>query len=78
MIPPTKILSATDFGAAVREKRKALGYTQSLVAAYSGCGVMFISNLERGKPTAEIEKAITVLNTLGLDLIVSDRERGRQ
>jgi transcriptional regulator with XRE-family HTH domain len=78
MIPPTKILSAADFGASIREKRKALGYTQSLVAAYSGCGVMFISNLERGKPTAEIEKAITVLNTLGLDLIVSDRERGRQ
>jgi hypothetical protein len=39
---------------------------------------MFISNLERGKPTAEIEKAITVLNTLGLDLTVSDRERSRQ
>jgi transcriptional regulator with XRE-family HTH domain len=76
MISPAKILSAADFGAIVREKRKALGYTQSLVAAYSGCGVMFISNLERGKPTAEIEKAITVLNTLGLDLIVKDRERG--
>jgi transcriptional regulator with XRE-family HTH domain len=78
MVPPTKILSAADFGAAVREKRKALGYTQSLVAAYSGCGVMFISNLERGKPTAEIEKAITVLNTLGLDLTVTDREREQQ
>jgi transcriptional regulator with XRE-family HTH domain len=75
MILPTKIVSAADFGTAVREKRKALGYTQSLVASYSGCGVMFISNLERGKPTAEIEKAITVLNTLGLDLTVSDRER---
>jgi y4mF family transcriptional regulator len=76
MIPPAKIVSAADFGAAVREKRKSLGYTQSQVAAYSGCGIMFISNLERGKPTAEIEKAITVLNTLGLDLIVSDRTRG--
>ncbi|MDR1015269.1 MAG: hypothetical protein LBL86_09890 [Coriobacteriales bacterium] len=38
----------------------------------------FDGHLERGKPTAEIEKAITVLNTLGLDLIVSDRERGAQ
>lgn len=69
-----KINSASDFGSAIRSKRKARGLTQTQLAGYSGCSLMFLSDLERGKPTAELGKAITVLNTLGIDLLAIDRE----
>lgn len=35
--------------------------------------VTFISDVERGKPTAEIEKTIRLINILGLDLLVEKR-----
>jgi len=69
-----KINNASDFGSAIRSKRKARGLTQTQLAAYAGCSLMFLSDLERGKPTAELGKAITVLNTLGIDLLATDRE----
>lgn len=69
-----KINNTQDFGNAIRAKRKKLGLTQSELAEYSGSSIMFLSDLERGKPTAEIGKAIMVMNTLGIDLIVNDRE----
>ena len=36
--------------------------------------VTFISDLERGKPTAEIEKTIRLINILGMDLLVEKRK----
>ncbi len=63
-----KINNATQFGRAIRQARKQRGYTQQEVADFSGCSLMFVSNLERGKPTCELEKAIRVANTAGLDL----------
>ena len=39
----------------------------------TGFPVTFISDLERGKPTAEIEKTIQLINVLGLDLLVERR-----
>ena len=64
-----KINNATDLGKAIRQARKLHGYTQQEVADFSGCSLMFVSNLERGKPTSELEKAIRVASTVGLDLI---------
>ena len=68
-----KINSATDLGNSIRKARKIHGYTQQEVADFSGCSLMFVSNLERGKPTSELEKAICVANTVGLDLITNLR-----
>ncbi len=39
----------------------------------TGFSVSFISDLERGKPTAELGKAIFLANLLGLDIMVSSR-----
>lgn len=72
----TKINDAAQFGKMIRAKRKRLGYTQSELAGYCNCSLMFLSDLERGKPTAELGKAINVMNTLGIDLIASDRTEG--
>lgn len=68
-----KIVDATSFGEAVRARRKTLGYTQAYLAAHTGFSVSFLSDLENGKPTAELGKAIFIANMLGLDLCLEAR-----
>ncbi|MFM7854780.1 MAG: helix-turn-helix domain-containing protein [Flammeovirgaceae bacterium] len=55
-------------GEAVRKTRKLLNVTLKDLALTSGTGLRFIIDLEKGKPTAQIGKIITVLNTLGIQL----------
>lgn len=69
-----KINSTADLGNAIRKRRKELGYTQAFLAGHTGFSVSFISDLERGKKTAEIGKAITLINLLGMDLQIEKRE----
>lgn len=71
-----RVYDATTFGAALRKRRKELGYTQAQVAAFSGCSAAFLSALENGKETAELGRALRVLNVLGLDLNAARREGG--
>jgi len=52
----------------IRDTRKKLGVTQKDLALTSGTGMRFIIDLERGKETCEIGKALAVLNTLGIKL----------
>ncbi len=62
-----RIYDAADFGAAIRQRRKSLHYTQVYVAEAAGLSVSFISDVERGKPTAELGKVLSLANLLGLD-----------
>lgn len=55
-----------DVGKLVRQTRKTLGVTQKDLALTSGTGLRFVIELEKGKPTCEIGKALTVIQTLGL------------
>lgn len=55
-------------GEFIKKARKQLKVTQQDLALTSGTGLRFISDLERGKPTCQIGKVLTVLNTLGIDL----------
>ena len=68
-----KITNSLSFGHAIRQRRKELGYTQSDLSDFTGLSISFLSDLERGKKTAELEKAILVANTLGLDLLLKSR-----
>lgn len=68
-----KIIDSKSLGQAIRERRKELNYTQAYLSEFTGLSVTFISDLERGKPTAEIEKTIRLVNTLGMDLFVERR-----
>lgn len=68
-----KISNVEDFGKIIRNKRKSLGYTQRDVASVSGLSMSFISDLERGKKTIELSKAMFLANLLGLDVLLSDR-----
>ncbi|CDZ33117.1 Transcriptional regulator, XRE family [Neorhizobium galegae bv. officinalis] len=60
--------SARDFGAAVRKKRKGLGWTQKELASRSGTGERFIVELESGKPSCQLEKALIVTRTVGIEI----------
>lgn len=68
------ITDARSFGEAVRKRRKGLGYTQAFLSEFSGMSVTFISDLENGKRTIELEKAIRLANLLGLDINLSERD----
>ena len=67
------IRNAKDFGTAIRERRKRLGYTQGELAKMCDVGVMFVSQLENGKPTAQLDKAIRVANMVGLNIVLQER-----
>lgn len=58
-------------GRAIRDTRKKLGVTQKDLALTSGTGLRFVIDLERGKETCEIGKALTVLQTLGIRLALT-------
>jgi len=68
-----KITSTQELGQAIRKRRRELGYTQTELADFSGCSLTFISALERGKKTAELEKSLQVVNVLGIDLLFEVR-----
>ena len=67
-----KLSTSKDFGARLREKRKALGVTQKDLAMASGTGLRFIIDLEKGKPSCQIGKALAVARALGLRLEAHD------
>ncbi len=68
-----KISDSKSLGGAIRMRRKELGYTQQYIADFTGLSVSFLSELENGKPTAELEKTLKVVNLLALDLLVEAR-----
>ncbi|MDB5538220.1 MAG: helix-turn-helix domain protein [Devosia sp.] len=68
-----EIRSLDQLGDFVMTRRKAKKLTQQEFADLAGVGRRFVSELESGKPTAEIGKVLKVLNALGIDLIVKDR-----
>ena len=60
-----------DIGKLIRSTRKSLGVTQRNLALTSGTGLRFVVDLEKGKATCEIGKALTVLQTLGIKITLT-------
>lgn len=67
------ITDAKDFGMAIRTRRRELGFTQAFLSEFSGFSVTFISDLENGKSTAELGKALHLASLLGLDCFLKPR-----
>jgi y4mF family transcriptional regulator len=63
--------TTAQIGKLVRNTRKQLGVTQKDLALTSGTGIRFIVDLEKGKETCEIGKALTILNTLGINMTLT-------
>ena len=60
--------TAQQIGELVKKTRKTMGVTQKRLALTSGTGLRFIIELEQGKPTCQLGKALTVLHTLGIKM----------
>ena len=55
------------FGALIRKKRQAMGLTLEDLATVAGVGIRFVHELEKGKPSCQIGRALVVAGLVGLD-----------
>ena len=62
------IQTSRAFGAAVRQARKNSGLSQTELAAKAGVGRPWLSQLETGKRTVELGRALLVLHALELSV----------
>ncbi len=72
------ITNAAEFGQMVARARKALGITQRELALAINAGERFIVDLEAGKPTAQLGKALAAARAAGVRLeeVSGDRSGG--
>jgi y4mF family transcriptional regulator len=68
-----KLQTAAEIGALIRTKRKEQHVSQAVLAGLASVGTRFISDLENGKGTIQIQKLLDVLNALGLGLYIFNR-----
>ena len=68
-----KINTTAELGAALRRRRKELGYTQKFLSDFTGFSVSFISDLENGKETIELGRTLKLANLLGIDVEMNVR-----
>ena len=66
------LIDAKTFGMAIRLYRKKKKATQSQLAAVANTGSRFIGDLENGKPTVQLDKALRVAHILGLNIEIAD------
>jgi y4mF family transcriptional regulator len=64
------VRTSAELGALVREQRKRLALKQLDVAGLGNTGNRFIVDLESGKPTAQLQKVLDVMDLLGLEVVV--------
>lgn len=68
-----KVNNSTEFGKEIKKRRKELGYTQAYLSEFSGLSISFISDVENGKPTVELEKVLFLSSIIGLDVLIDSR-----
>jgi HTH-type transcriptional regulator/antitoxin HipB len=66
------IKSAKEFGALVRSEREKRRWNQSQLAERVGVSLPWISQFERGKPTAQIDLVLKTLKALDIPLWAGD------
>ena len=71
----TIINSHQDLGAMARLARENMGASLRNITDTSSFGTRFLSEFERGKPTAEIGKVIEALHAAGLDIAIIPRKK---
>jgi len=67
------IKNSNEIGEVVKNRRKIMKLTQKDLASLCGVGTRFISELENGKKTLEIDKVLKVIKNLGLDVCLKER-----
>ncbi|WP_235041480.1 helix-turn-helix transcriptional regulator [Vreelandella profundi] len=74
---PTTIRQSEELGQLVRKLRTEQGLLQMDLAGLAGTGNRFIVDLERGKPTLQLQKVLDVLDLMGLEVVVKRKGNNR-
>ena len=64
-------ITPEQLGELIRHTRTGMGLTQETLAMTAGTGLRFIIDLEKGKPTCQLGKALSVLHTLGIKVTLT-------
>lgn len=64
-------------GTLVRAERKSQKLTQEQLAGLAGVGVRFLRELETGKESCQLGRALQVAQTLGFVVSISTRRENR-
>ena len=73
---PRVLRTAADIGQVVRWQRQAQGLRQTDLAGIGNTGNRLIVDIEKGKPTVQLQKVLDVLDLLGLELTVRSKASG--
>ena len=71
---PIRVARASDIGPAIRARRREQSLRIDDAASLSGVSVDLLSRLENGKGSVRLDKLLTVLDGLGLALVVGPRD----
>jgi y4mF family transcriptional regulator len=61
-------------GTLIRKERKSQKLTQEQLAALTGVGIRYVRELEAGKESCQLGRALQVLAALGLRALVEPRQ----
>lgn len=65
------IVSSSDLGSVIRQRRKTLGWTQQRLADEAGVSRDWVLQVERGKDSAEVGLVLRLLRVLNMTVRVS-------
>jgi HTH-type transcriptional regulator / antitoxin HipB len=71
------VRSAADIGRVARQRRAELALGQLELAGLANTGNRFIVELERGKPTLQLQKTLDLLSLLGLEVVLRRKTSAR-
>ncbi|WP_165044340.1 MULTISPECIES: helix-turn-helix domain-containing protein [unclassified Adlercreutzia] len=69
----THVTKVAIIGAALRQRRKKLGYTQEDVADMLGFSPRLVGEIERGRETVGIGKILLYATAMGIDIVAFER-----
>ena len=68
-----RVTEGAALGAALRSRRKRLGYTQEDLADMLGFSPRLVGEIERGRGTVGIDKVLAFATALGVDVVAFER-----
>ena len=73
MAQGVRVTEGAALGAALRSRRKRLGYTQEDLAYMLGFSPRLVGEIERGRGTVGIDKVLAFATALGVDVVAFER-----
>lgn len=64
-------------GPAIKDARKKKNWTQKDLADYTATSVKFVSNVEQGKSTVQLDKVLDLIRTVGLRVYLTEGDIDR-